>query len=841
MARKYQKARKISGESLIDRSGEHIFPTSVRKVMSDGRLVGEDGSVWAFYSVPMSPITDAKTVEAAMSASRPLAFAISELSQMTPTAIGPQNRRFQKRNYRECQVFLTNIPAFFGPPIGHPGTAFLRYHFPNQTITNRSLLLGVKLKESLTDSGVKAALDSIAHTFFEGGTLVSDFDKDFQRVTVRLQSGGLRLASREEIRVAMSWWNGAMSPDSPVIPDGELLHVTSNARISRQVHRLLHDDVPKDEWPRMNGHHALRFASVLEIDPGYITGENETARWASHLVRQGALMVSARFMVEPGKITARELDAKEKKYTEDVKERYEAGKMSKPEQDERLDVLRQLRDVYTGASAPPTLTEMSVIAAFPESVGPVEELSVGPITITGMPFYQLQALAETWLTSPIKGNPNLIEQPASSLAYSGIMELSTVGTSPKNAPLVGFTEEDRQPAWFNMTEMLDQDTPPVAGFFGMSGSGKTMLGIWVAVQHFLTGKPVVFIDPKQGSDHTDIFEANGGRVISLDSLLSSDGILDPMRFATNRTEATSMASAMLSNVNIWGTDIGNLEREISIALNYGYEMGRRSIGTALIQARNDGKCSDAVALPVIDYAENNPLFRALVGLKDDGDSINVSDGLTLIKVGNSPLALPDDVTNAGLDERLALNVVRMLVKGTATALRGTDGAVFLDEAWIFLNSSKHEVESLGRLARSQRTIIGLLTQKVSDASYLDEFLTAGFILPLRREEETRVACRLLNLEPTPERITRITSSAVAAGATGEMVPNWDSMHALFDTDPRTGKKRNVRGSVAIYSDMHDRAVYTEIVLPPTFLDVASTNRADIIQRRQLSDDARVSG
>ncbi|WP_422759087.1 hypothetical protein [Paenarthrobacter sp. C1] len=51
-------------------------------------------------------------------------------------------------------------------------------------------------------------------------------------------------------------------------------------------------------------------------------------------------------------------------------------------------------------------------------------------------------------------------------------------------------------------------------------------------------------------------------------------------------------------------------------------------------------------------------------------------------------------------------------------------------------------------------------------------------------------------------------------------------------DPRTNQV--IRGAIGIYADLTGRAVPVEVVLPPTFLSMASTNPEDIRRRQEAA-------
>ena len=241
---------------------------------------------------------------------------------------------------------------------------------------------------------------------------------------------------------------------------------------------------------------------------------------------------------------------------------------------------------------------------------------------------------------------------------------------------------------------------------------------------------------------------------------------------------------------------------------------------------------------VLDLAASSPMFRACVGMEQGGPRLRASQGITLVMVGSAHLDLPEPgAVEPTLPQRIALALVRMMVFGSAMALNKRRGVIMLDEGWVFLSAGKTEVERLGRLARSQQVLPIFLTQRVTDAlnAGLAGYISRGIILPLRDEQEAIAACELFKLEPTPERIGRITANATIGATTANDVgaPNWASMRAL--RDPKTRKV--LRGTVGIYCDLEDRAVPVEIRIPDEFLAAASTNPEDI-ERREREAAAR---
>lgn len=362
---------------------------------------------------------------------------------------------------------------------------------------------------------------------------------------------------------------------------------------------------------------------------------------------------------------------------------------------------------------------------------------------------------------------------------------------------------------------------------------------WMADNFARMGRPTVIIDPKMGSDLSAAVLSSGGQVASLDSLAAADGVFDPIRFATSAESAAELASSMLMAVNPWGSAWSDYETPLMRALSFGVrDAGAQCVGEALKAAERAGHAPPEMVRKVFDLAEASPMFRACVGINPGTSALRISDGITLIKVGNAHLDLPDAraVDKANQQQRVALALVRMMVFGSAMALTGRAGVVMLDEAWVFLGSNSDDLEKLGRLARSQQVLPMLFTQRVSDAvdANLTGYISRGIILPLSDPAEAQAACELFGLEPTPERIARITDKATIGGGDNShgasmAQPNWRSMRHL--RDPNTGA--TLRGTVAIYADLAGRAVPVEIAIPQSFIAMASTNPDDIRRRLEL--------
>jgi len=351
-----------------------------------------------------------------------------------------------------------------------------------------------------------------------------------------------------------------------------------------------------------------------------------------------------------------------------------------------------------------------------------------------------------------------------------------------------------------------------------------------------------------GSDHTGAVLSSGGQVVSLDDLASADGVFDPIRFTKRAEVGVELASSMLLSINPWGTSKEDYETPLIRSLSFGVEHGGTCIGEALKIALEHKIAPENMVQQVFDLARSSSMFGACVGMNPGSDALSIAEGITLIKVGDAHLDLPQPGEQASsIGQRIAMALVRMMVFGTAMALTGREGVILMDEFWVFLGAGRSEVERLGRLARSQGVLPIGFTQRVTDAinAGLTGYISRGWIGPIQDENEAAAACELFKIEPTRERLARITAKASIGGTVSGAgaAPNWRSMRALID--PLTRKV--LRGAIFIYVDLDGRSVPVEVTIPEELMIKASTNPEDIRRRvraereSEAAADAAASG
>lgn len=815
-------------------SHEVSVSTMIRTKLSDGKVLGVDGSVWLIRKLPLEPVADAKSIEERMNVYMPLMAAYDELSSMA--SVSMNRRSVARANYRQTQLLMVNLSRLYNPA-GHKIAGFLKESFPEQVTEKRIVLLAVKLVGKVgADGGFRKAMDSVVETLVSGGTPLSDYDDDFRKVDAAMARCGLSTPTAQDISMANSWWNQGEFPDTVDLPHSDHLHIFADTKAVRMANDAGREDCTK--WPKIPNHRSLTLATLSDFSFEFESSESTAAHWATGLVEDGAVAISIRGGIEPAKVTRGELRRQRKRYMDDINERHKQNKMEDARQQEMLQTLELVENVYAGGGSP-TLVDASVLVAFD---GEVEDITqAGPRSAASlriMNFRQRQGLAEMMLCSGVRANPNLHDLPVQVVACSGIQSLSTVGD--KDGALLGFTERDSQPAYESPTAASSGDAAPIFVNLGATGSGKSMVMLWKAIQFAKLGGPQVLIDPKLGSDHSPTVLAHGGQVASLDDLKGADGIFDPLRFSPNPTVGVELAVSMLASIDPWGGKAKEYEVHLYTALSYGVSQGATCVGQALKMAFDARQASHDLVDPIFRLANTSPLFRACVGVDPHTKALSINEGITLIKVGNTHLDLPEPgaMEQASLMQKVSLALVRMMVFGSAMALTGRGGAIHLDEAWVFLGAGKAEVERLGRLARSQQVLPELYTQRASDPlkAGLAGYISRGLILPIEDKDEAKAALELFKLEATDERLGRITGKAVHGD--GESVaPNWSSMRAL--KDPHT--REVLRGTIGYYSDLAGRCVPVEIVLPPAFLKLASTNSDDLNARKARDAELALAG
>ena len=335
------------------------WPTMIRSRLTDGRLVGVDGSMWVYRAVPMAPVEEARSPQDGEATAEPLLLALDELAAMAPVRLA--RRSSSRHAYRQVHLLLVNLPQRFVPPPDHPIADYLAAGLPDVVTDRRVLMLGVRLQAKVGgEGGLRRAIDSVAETLTVGGTPLSDFDPDYRDVSAALARAGLSIPSHPDLRLASAWWNEGNAPDVPMLAQANCVHVFTSLDAARAAKRA----GPSSDLAHLGaGHHTITFASVSDLDLPFVPAADPRAHWATQLVNLGALAISVRGKVEPTQVTRAELRRNRKRYQDDINERFAAGKMERAEQSEHEALLGEIEAVYS-QGGPPTVVETSIVVGF---------------------------------------------------------------------------------------------------------------------------------------------------------------------------------------------------------------------------------------------------------------------------------------------------------------------------------------------------------------------------------------------------------------------------------------------------------------------------------------------
>lgn len=812
-------------------NGLHIptvpqWETRAKKPFVDGRWQGIDNSVWLWRKVPMSSVTDASSNEQMIGVGAPLALAFEQLAQMSGRG---SNRHAAKRSYREYHALLLNIPRLYEAPFDSPIRDYLNRNYGSRTVMSRVLLFGVKLRDSVGGGSWQDAIKSAAETLQYGGAPLSDFDKDADAVASALSRAGFVTPAIDDLHLADSWWNRGGAAGIPVLPHEEHLHFFATVASAKRSTSISRTDC--EGWPQQPSEHAISFVTVEKFDLRYSDAVTHIARWVTPLLDVGARVISIRGLVEPSTVTRNELRGQQRRYKADLEEMAMNNKMNRTEIDERRKELAQVESAYAQGVAPATLVDTSILIGLDGVVEDITKMEPPGVTLSTMVNRQPAAWHETMACSAVRANAYLHDLPSSTVAYSALPSISKVGD--EQGALIGLTERDRQPSYFSPRAAAEGDASPLTAVFGASGSGKTQLLQFLADQFHRMGIPQLIVNPKSGDSLRDSLEPAGARVATLDDFLTSDGVLDPLRIFDDPQMGVQKAASMIATVNPFGPNAAQFMTMIAFGIDWGVKNGARATGQALTMAADAGVIPAESVAPIFQYAHVFPMFRATFGMSPDTDALSLSNGTTLIEVGQSAFELPNQSFGKDISEhpdptvRNSMNIIRMLIWGGMSALRHRGGAaIHFDESWVLEMGAAGDLDQVGRLSRSWDVLPILYTQKPSLQRKigLKGYLSRGFIGHIRDKDEVEAVLDIFGQSGNEEMRRRISQPRFLSGGSGL---NWDSLQHL----PSPSGKGIERGAVFYHVDMRSRVAPVEITLSEEFLRLSSTNPDDVRRRR----------
>lgn len=452
------------------------WTTPVRQVLSGGRFVGVDNSMWVYRKVPLAPMVDAKTKGRIDAAAVPLMRFFEQLSGLAQTSGG--RRALAKGSYREFHVVAVNVPMPFQAPRELANREMLEADYGDRFTFRRVVLAGVRLVPKMRRKGqgaLASAVESLSQTIVRGGVPLEDYESDYETVDKVMRQCGLAELGvdefgHDEVQLVQSWWNFGRSADTPIMVEADHVHVFRSVGAAKTAQNLDRDECESWDVP---GAYPLTFVSVSEFDLPWVEATSRRALWCTDLMDSGARMVSMRGLVEPVKVTRGELARGRDRFMRDREERIAQGRAAKADQDQQIQVLSEVEAGYATGGGSPSVVGLSVVAAVEGVVHDVGRfLSDSAVILGALQFRQHQAFLESMPCSPMRAAPQLHDVPAQTVAYSGVTNLSTVGD--RDGALLGFSEYDRQPVYVSPFAAMVGDAGPALLVAGATGSGKEL-------------------------------------------------------------------------------------------------------------------------------------------------------------------------------------------------------------------------------------------------------------------------------------------------------------------------------------------------------------------------------
>lgn len=852
---------------------------------------GADASAWLYGVIPWAgPLTDGVKARDLVADSDLLGSFFDGLAGLVSYG-ALRYRSLLRGQYREFHLFTGSFPVAWKPARAMRGSdlgSWMAGAYPSALTQRQFAVIGVRLfsgghgrRGRRHDTWLNRAMDSLDRTvyaFANGIEPDEAFDEDAATISrIMLDSGimpmsqmdgGARISLVDQLK---TWWVARSdSPALPILPEPEHLHFFADIKSAMYAQRLYERGDDCATWQIAGSMPAtIFFASESGFD--HMPVDSADAMWIGNLLATnrsggaGALAVSVRGRVEPSKVTGAELENHQSAVIEEEEQRMAKGRRVHGDMERFKNRVTEAVGEYQRQDMPPTLVDLSVaVCAAGDEKQAGEALARVPVIDFKAPVTeaeQLRAFQSMMPCSAVRMTPYEVQWTSTAVSASGVASFAQAGD--RQGAILGWTEASRQPCYIGTTTVQDKDRAPFFAILGATGSGKTMTLLHLCFQWSLidsrsrpgTKTPVVFINPKQDADFSEPVRRFGGASYSMSSDLAN-GVFDPLHLLP-REEAKTTSTTMLTQILDPNGRDASWEINLSSIMDCGIRQGATCCGQALRLAHDsflDGNPynlpagTDDIYQSIQRLVDSQQAMRLIFGTSDDIPPLRLSEGLTLIDAGDY------DLTPSDKDDRTAMGrikqwVLRMAVTGSGAAVRGRDGIVALDEAWITLGSGAGDtIKQWGRLARQWRFMPVLASQKVKEFvdAGLEGFISRGLLLSLPDGDESlggvseaKNALRLMGIEDKDNRIRR---RMPIAPERRDGQPEWRSLQALrskdtLDRDGNIVRRGDIlRGSVGYLCDNGADPVPIVIDIAPSLFKQISTRATDMDARRKTGND-----
>lgn len=728
----------------------------------DGIYFGRSKDAWIYREFPLNPLTWEDPVTR-ISSGDTLNRLLMEFGYSSKDFGGG----IASLSYNR-EIHIISLTWEDSPQISRDITPELREYLISTLdflLPRRSVLIGIKLKSSLTRNISKKSQNSIknivknlaTNILQEDVPSVDPYQDDINFCEDIFRRNGCYVPKNDVMKQLESWYNNGKGQAVEIYEAKDVIYIDGEEK--------------KIELAALQ-----KFNRPINYAPNFEWMLSAT----SH--RSGTKVISIRGELEPSTVTRARSRRSQRKLLGQMEEERATQDLEKLEDTELFNLAQTVENFFVN-NPEPLLTNCSIVMARLEDDSDetyIDELRNNfSIDVTPLIHRQMPALEETLPCSKIRVNPFIQDLSVGMISYGGIQGFSNLGD--EKGILLGLVDPDFTACWLDINAAPRMNKPPAMGIFGDPGSGKTFAAQLIAAQAKMNNHQVIFLNPKPHGTLSPFADFVGGKVIKMSELESKPGFFDPFKFAPPNIAAeiaTSFILSVLGNIGVAGYGLTpDQEMELGAAMKKAASVGVKCVGDAL-------KFIEDIRIrkQIYNAAKTYSLFSLGISDSSQNNSYEQFNGLVLIEFDRKP-ALPDTskpVSSYTIEERVALAAIRLVTKASMEILAKSGGGVFiLDEAWTFLSSRDgiSTIQQMGREGRSLNLLPIFITQRVADLIKegidMESYISRALVMKLTDENEARAALKLCRLEATDTRISWLRNIGPRKGKTmEENTPAW---------------------------------------------------------------------
>lgn len=332
-------------------------------------------------------------------------------------------------------------------------------------------------------------------------------------------------------------------------------------------------------------------------------------------------------------------------------------------------------------------------------------------------------------------------------------------------PVIGVNKQGYPtPVFFDPhTSINTESTAGGVVITGSPGSGKSQLGMNLAIMSAIAGKKTIFLDFKSDSlGMRNLNDELGGCIDVWDmGDQTQTGSMDPYVMEEEKARKISKAYSLVE-ILVGNISDEQMTRLYPIISDVAEEDDPSLTRLMMKLLRHPDPAIEAIGTR-LQAVQGSSLISSLIFKKGRGKAEKMrefNDGLTIITA--QELSLPEqgsDPSSYRAEERLSLGIMYLITDYILTVMKDQvhkpePKTVIIDEAWAAVanEAGYATIESLFRLGRSLNTACILMTQNVSDlrnpktgSNKLMNSAATQFAFKCSDREEAQILCKSLNI------------------------------------------------------------------------------------------------